>query len=30
VWIIIRALSGLLRIWPGIGQAPLQLSHRLE
>ena len=26
-WISIRALFGILRIWPGIGKSPLSLSH---
>ncbi len=26
VWIVIRAMFGLLRIWPGIGKAVLRLS----
>ena len=30
VWISIRALFGLLRIWPGIGLAPLQQGQNLQ
>jgi MATE family multidrug resistance protein len=24
VWIVVRALFGMLRIWPGIGRSPLK------
>ena len=30
VWIIIRALFGMLRIWPGIGNAPLGTESLLD
>ena len=26
LWIVVRALMGMLRIWPGIGHAPLALG----
>jgi MATE family multidrug resistance protein len=30
IWIVIRAVFGILRIWPGIGNSPLAESNALE
>jgi MATE family, multidrug efflux pump len=27
LWVAIRAVIGMIRVWPGVGEAPLKLSH---